>query len=161
MSAANTASARQPPARRSIVRARTWTSRDRQRQHAGNERDRRHQNRPQAISIRANDRFEPFHAARTQLIRVIDLQNRVLLHHAKQQQQPESRKNVHRLAGHQQRKNAERNRERQCQQNRYRVNERLKLRRQHHVHEDERKNERQHEVITCATELLRTSRQAG
>src|SRR5829696_2089324 len=40
------------------------------------------------------------------------------------------------------------------------MDERLKLRRQHHVHEYERKEEREAEVITRATKLFRSSGQS-
>ena len=55
-----------------------------QRQHARHEADRGHQDRPQSISIGLQDRGLARHALRTQLVGVIHLQNRVLLHHAKQ-----------------------------------------------------------------------------
>src|SRR5262249_45658534 len=61
----------------------------------------------------------------------------------------------------QQRYDAKWNCEWKCQQNRNRVNERFKLSSQYHVHEDEREYERQHEVISCASKLFRSSRQTG
>ena len=52
-----------------------------------------------------------FHALRAQLVRVIDLQNRVFLDDAKQEQQSQPGKNIYCLPGQQQRQNAERYRE--------------------------------------------------
>src|SRR2546426_138883 len=117
----------------------------------------RNQNWPQPVAVGANDRVEALHATQSQLVCVIDLQNGVLLHHAKEQQQTQTGKDIHRLSGYEQRDNAERNRQRQSQQNSHRMDERFKLRRQHHVHENERKNDRQHEIVARASEFLRTA----
>ena len=77
---------------------------------------------------------------------MIDLQDGVLLDDAEQKQQAETRKNIDSLICYQQREDAKRNRQRQRQQNRDRVNERFELRRQNHVHENERQNDRQQEI---------------
>ena len=68
-----------------------------QRNHARDERERRHQNRPQPIAARLKNRRISFHASLPQLVGVVDLQNRVLLHDAEQHQQPERREDVQRL----------------------------------------------------------------
>ena len=102
-----------------------------------------------------------FHALLAQAVRVINLKNRVLLHHAEQEQQAQTGKYVHRLKGDQQRNNAERNCQRQRQKDCDRVNERFELGRQNHVHKDERQNNRQQKVVTGAGELLRASGQSG
>ena len=102
---------------RSISTGARSTGQD-ERSHTGNQSNRRHQDRPQPIAVSLNNRVVTFHSLLTQSVRVIDLQNRVLLHHPKQQQQAQAGKDVHRLPGDQQRDNAERNRQRQRQQNR-------------------------------------------
>src|SRR5882724_1185787 len=92
---------------------------------------------------------------------MVDLQNRILLYHAEKQQESQSGKDVYRLPRKQQRKDPERNSQRQRQQNGDGVDKGFELRRQNHVHKDKRKHECDHEVITSATELFRTTGQAG
>ena len=110
-----------------------------QRDHAGDERERRHQDRPQPIAAGLDDR--PRASTRPvslQLVGVVDLQDRVLLHDAEQHEQAERREDVQRLPEDDDRQQRERQRQRQRQQNRDRVQPRLELRRQNQVHEDER-----------------------
>ena len=76
-----------------------------------------------------------------QLVGVIDLQNRVLLHDAEQHQQAERREDVQRLPEDDDRQQRERQRQRQRQQDRDRMQPRLELRRQDQIHEDERQDE--------------------
>jgi hypothetical protein len=59
-----------------------------QRQHARNERQRRHQNRTQAVAIALNNGIVAIHAFFAQFVGVVNLQDRVLLHHAKEHQIP-------------------------------------------------------------------------
>src|SRR5207237_8202554 len=93
------------------------------------------------------------HAGFLELVRVVDLQNRVLLHHAEQHQQPERREDVQRLLEDDDRQQREGQRERQRQQNRDRMQPRLELRREDQIHEDQRQQEREHEVLRRAPEL--------
>ena len=83
--------------------------RKQQRNHAAYQRQGCHQNRPQAIPVRLNDGLIAAHAGRAQPVRVVDLQNCILLHNAEQQQQSQSRKNVDALPGDDHCKKAERN----------------------------------------------------
>ena len=62
-SAADTATARRRRARRSSGWSPRPTARERQREHAGDERDGRHQNRPQAVAVRLDDGRVTLHAA--------------------------------------------------------------------------------------------------
>jgi hypothetical protein len=95
------------------------------------------------------------HARLAQLVRVVDLQDRVLLHHAEEHQHAERREDVERLAEDDDRDERERQRQRQRQQDRHRVEPRLELRRQHQIHEDERERERLQERARGAIELAR------
>src|ERR1043166_1919376 len=92
-----------------------------QRQHARDQRERRHQNRPQSIAIALHDRFLAFHSFGAQAVHVIDLQDRVLLHHAEQDQHTERGVEIQRVARAPQRQQCKRHRQRQAQQNRQRV----------------------------------------
>ena len=92
-----------------------------------------------------------------QLVGVVDLQNRVLLHDAEQHQQAERREDVQRLPEDDDRQQREGQRQRQRQQDRDRVQPRLELRRQNQIHEDQRQHEREHEVLRRAPELLRAA----
>ena len=71
--------------------------RDHQRDHAGDERQRRHQNRPQPIAAGLHDGVVRVQPGLAQLVGVIDLQDRVLLHDAEQHQQAEAGEDVQRL----------------------------------------------------------------
>ena len=92
----------------------------------------------------------PIEPVLAQLDRVVDLQDRVLLHDAKQHEQAQRREDVQRLLREDDRQQRERQRERQREQDRHRVQPRLELRRQNQVHEDERQHEREHEVARGA-----------
>src|SRR5204863_6967914 len=98
--------------------------------------------------------LQSFHALGPQLIRVIDLKNRVLLDNAEEQQQSQTREDVYRLSGDEQRQDPKRYCQRQRQQDRNWVNERLKLGRQDHVHEDKRQHEGEHEVVSGTSQFL-------
>ena len=137
------------------VRARADAARDDERNHPGHERERRHQDRPQPVAAGLDDRVVRVEAGLLQLVRVIDLQNRVLLDDAEQHQQAERREDVQRLLEDDDRQQRERQRQRQRQQNRDRVQPRLELRRQDQIHEDQRQDEREHEVLRRAPEFLR------
>jgi len=76
----------------------------------------------------------------------IDLQNAVLLHDAKQHEQAEHRVDVQVGPQHPQRQKGEGQCERQGQQNRQRMDQALELSGQHHVHEQEAQQEREHEI---------------
>ena len=101
------------------------------------------------------------HAGLLQLVGVVDLQNRVLLHDAEQHQQAERREDVQRLPEDDDRQQRERQRQRQRQQNRDRVQPRFELRRQDQIHEDQRQHEREHEVLRRAPELARAAGEAA
>ena len=119
---------------------------------------RRHQNRPQPIAARLDDGVVRRQPGLLQLVGVVDLQNRVLLHDAEQHQQAERREDVQRLPEDDDRQQRERQRQRQRQQNRDRVQPRFELRRQNQIHEDQRQHEREHEVLRRAAELAATGR---
>ncbi len=89
------------------------TVRHDQRHHAGHECQCRHQNRPQAVAARLNHGVVRVHSIALQLIRVIDLQNRVLLHDTEQHEQAEPREDVQRLLEQDQRDEREGQRQRQ------------------------------------------------
>jgi hypothetical protein len=72
------------------------------------ERDGRHQDRAQAVAVRLNDGVEPVESLCAQFVRVIDLQDRVLLYDAEEQKQAEAGKDVDRLPRQQEREDAER-----------------------------------------------------
>ena len=128
---------------------------DTERQHAGNQRQRRHQDRAQPIPVGLDDRFVALHAFGAQADRVIDLQDGVLLHDAEEQEHAERRVDVQLLLEHQGRQQPEGYGQREGEQDRHRVDERLELRRQHHVHEDERQRERDAEVIGGPAQFAR------
>ncbi len=80
-----------------VIGGRADTFRHDERNHSRHERERRHQNRPQAIAAGLNDCLMGRQAALLQLIGVIDLQNRVLLHDAEEHQQAKRREDIERL----------------------------------------------------------------
>ena len=90
-----------------------------------------------------------------ELVGVVDLQNRVLLHDAEQHEQAERREDVQRLPEDDDRQQREGQRQRQRQQNRDRMQPRFELCRENEIHEDQRQHEREHEVLRRAAELLR------
>ena len=67
-------------------------ARNHQRNHAGHQRDGGHQNGPQAVAIGLDDGVVAVHTGFAQTVGVIDLQNRVLLDDAEQQQQARGRR---------------------------------------------------------------------
>jgi hypothetical protein len=98
-SAAGTASARRsrrsPPRGALPRRGRA----ERERQHAGDERERRHQDRPQAIAVGCRIAAPRAEALRAQLDRVVDLEDRVLLHDAEEDEDAERGVQVQRAVG--------------------------------------------------------------
>ena len=127
---------------------------ERQRQHAADQRQRGHQDRPQAVAVGLDDRLVARHALRPQVVHVVDLQDRVLLHDAEQHEQSQGREQVQRVAGRPERQERERHGQRQRQQDRERVDDALELRRQDHVHEDHRQRERPQELHERLLEFL-------
>ena len=117
-----------------------------QRDHAGDEGEGGHQDRPQPVAVGLADRLGARQALRAQVVGVIDLQDGVLLHDAEQHEDAEHREDVQRLVEHQDREQRERHRQRQREQDRDRVQPALELRREDQVHEDDREQEREHEV---------------
>ncbi len=73
-------------------------ARNYQRQHAGHQRDGSHEDGSQTVAIGQDDGVVALHAGFAQSVGVVDLQNRVLLDDAEQQQQTQTGEDVHRLA---------------------------------------------------------------
>ena len=71
---------------------------DDKRDHAGDQSDRCHEDRAQSIEICLNDRVVTAHSVRAKVVRMIDLQDRVLFDDTEKQKDTESRKDVQRLA---------------------------------------------------------------
>src|SRR6185436_15794896 len=138
-----------------VVRPRPDPAGDDERNHPGDERERRHQNRTQAVAARLHDRVARGQARLLELVGVVDLQDGVLLHDAEEHQQAERREDVQRLPEDDDRQEREGQRQRQRQEDRDGMQPRLELRRQNQIHEDERERKRQNEVLRGASELLR------
>ena len=84
---------------------------DGQREHAGHEGERRHEDRPKPVAVSLEDRRGPVHPARPQVVHVVDLEDGVFLDHAEQDQDPERRIEVQRVAGEPERQQAQRGRQ--------------------------------------------------
>ena len=140
---------------------RACTRAQRQRNHARHKRRRSHQNRTQPIFAAFENRIQTRHAFGPQLLDVIDLQNRIFLHDSEEHQDAKTRIDDREIfAHHQQAEQRERHRQRQAQQNGDGVDEALKLRRQNHVHEDQRQNQGDHIVGCRAPQFFRTAQQS-
>jgi hypothetical protein len=131
---------------------------DDQGDHAGDEGERGHEDGAQPVAVGLEDGLEPRHAAGAQLQRVVDLQDRVLLHDAEEHEHAGHREDVDRLAEENDRQDGEGHRQRQREQDGDRVQPRLELGGEHQVHEDERQAEGEEEVLRGAPELARDAR---
>ena len=136
-------------------------ARDDQRRHAGHQRDGGHEDGAEAVAVGLDDGVVARHALGAQTVGVIDLENRVLLHDAEEQQQSEAREDIHGLMRDQQRENAERDGERQGDENGDGVDEGFELRGEHDVHEDEGEGEGQDEIVAGARQFLGGAGEAG
>src|SRR5438309_1676601 len=87
-----------------------------------------HQNYVPPLAAGPHDRLVARHARRAQVVRVVDLQDRVLLHDAEQDEDAERGIEVERVARPPQREERERDRERQREQDGERVDHALELR---------------------------------
>src|SRR5579884_1676223 len=96
----------------------------------------------QPVAARRHDRRVAAVPLRPELVRAIDLEDRVLLHDAEEHQDAELREDVERAVQREDRQQGKRHGQRQREQDRDRVEPRLELRRQHEVHEPERHDER-------------------
>ena len=118
------------------------TRAERQRNHPGHQRESRHQNRTQSIAVCLEHSRQPLHTLSAEGVHVIDLQDRVLLHHTEQYEHSERRIEVDRLAHAPEREQREWNRERKREQNCKWMRETLELRRENDVHQHHRKKKR-------------------
>ena len=128
-----------------------------ERDHAGDESERRHENWSQTIAAGLHDRVVGGHSGLLELVRVVDLQNRVLLDDAEQHQEAKGREDVQRLPEDDDRQQREGQGQRQRQQDRDRVQPRFELCRQDEIHEDEREDEGGHEILRGAPEFARAA----
>lgn len=83
---------------RRLVEASSNTRRKHEGEHAGDERDGRHQDRTEAISVGLNERIEPVSAEAPEVIGVVHLENTVLLHDPEEHQKSEHGEHVDALA---------------------------------------------------------------
>ena len=134
-------------------------ARQHERDHARHECKCSHEDWPQTVAAGLQDRRVALHAAIAQLVRMVDLEDGVLLHHPEQHEQAQRREDVQRLTRDDNRQQRERQRQRQRQQDRHRVQPRLELRREDQIHEDQRQPERDQEVLRRAAELARAARE--
>ena len=136
------------------IGARPNAAGDDQRNHARDERKSRHQNRPETIAAGANHCVVRAETSGLELVGVVDLQNRVFLDDAKEDQQAKRREDIQRLPEDDDGQQREWQRQRQRQKNRDRMEPRLELRRENQIHEDQRQDEGQQEVLGRTAELL-------
>src|SRR5581483_7365104 len=83
---------------------------ERDRDHAGYEHDRRHEDRPEARLVRLEDRRVALHTACAEDVRVVHLEDAVLLDDPEQEEEPEDGVDVERLAQREEREERERDR---------------------------------------------------
>ena len=99
-------------------------------------RERRHEDRAEAVAVALEDGLEARHAVlAAEAVHVVDLEDRVLLHDAEEDEDAERRVEVDRVARDEEREERERDGERQRDEDRHRVDQALELRREDHVHE--------------------------
>jgi len=110
---------------------------DQQGDHAGNERQRGHENRSQSVAIALQDCLLTWHAGCAELVYVVDLQDRRFLHHAKQHQDAKGRVKVKRFAAEPQTHQPKGDGDGEGKENRDRMDQVFVLCCQHDVHADE------------------------
>ena len=99
----------------------------------------------------------PLHALFAKRIRVVDLENRILLHDSEQHQQADGTVNVDRHAeGHECNESC-RQTERQRRHDRQRVNKAVELGCEHHVDKCDSQRDCQPEVVGCLGQLFRAT----
>ncbi len=110
---------------------------------------------PEPLAAREDDRLVALHPALAELVRELDLEDRVLLDDAEEDEDAERREDVDALSEDEDREERERHRQGEGEEDRHRVQPALELRREDEVHEDEGEPEREEEVLRGAALLLR------
>ena len=127
-----------------VAAHRARAARQQQRQHAEDERERRHEDRPQSFARRLDRRLANPHAVRAQLVGEFDDQDRVLRRQTDDGDQPDLEVDVVRLMPNPDAEQRAEHAERHAEQHGERHRPALVLRREHekHQHETEREDER-------------------
>ena len=129
-----------------------------QRNHAGHEGHRRHQNRTEPVFVGLQNRLGTRHPVTSQRLRMVHLQNAVLLHHAEEHEDAQHAEHVERLTEHIHRDHREGQGERQRRDDGDGEHPRLELRREHQVDEDHRQQQPRHKALAHRLHLTRTTR---